>query len=169
MNSYSEDNYQSCQMKKNLAVLQEVDFFSQVPPQALKIIAFLCRRMFLDVGEIVFAKGDDPARCFYIVSGEFELICTADSGGESHIAKQGDLVGSLSLLARHSSPFTMTASKESDVLVIDRATFEKVVVQFPELYKITAENIAKRIYRWDALQCEKRCSDKSPRGGVSFL
>ena len=172
MSSYSEKNNQSSPMIQNIALLNEVHLFSTIPAQALKIIALLCRRNVLETGETLFAQGDDPSQCVYIISGKFTLVAERDGTNLAAIDKEygaGELLGTLSLLVSSPSLFTMIAKEESEVLILDRKSFNKVVEQFPEIYKIIVVNIIKNIQRCDAQQLHGTSSTLTSPVGVSLM
>ena len=172
MSSYSEKNDQSSPMTQNIALLNEVSLFTTIPAQALKIIALLCRRNVLETGEKLFEKGDDPGQCIYIISGKFSLVAERDGLSPSTIDKEygtGELLGTLSLLASSPSLFSMIAKEESEVLILDRKSFNKVVEQFPEIYKIIVINIIKNIRHCDAQQLHDTSSTLTSHIGVSLI
>ena len=172
MSSYSEKNDQSSPMTQNIALLNEVSLFSTIPAQALKIIALLCRRNVLEAGEKLFEKGDDPSQCVYIISGKFSLIAERDDKSLDTVDKEygkGELLGTLSLLASTPSLFSMIAQEESEVLILDRKSFNKVVEQFPEIYKFTVINIIKNIQRYDVQQLNGTSSELTSHVGVSLI
>ena len=46
MNSSMEKNEQgsSCEFKENLSILREIEFFSELSLETLKVLAYLCKR-----------------------------------------------------------------------------------------------------------------------------
>lgn len=152
-------------MQKNLLLLQEIDVFTKIAPHILKVIALLCRRVDLVTGEVLFHKGDDAAQAIYVIKGGFSLHYHAD---ENHQVTSGDMVGALNLCCPFPSLFTMTAQENSEVLIFDRESFDKVVEQFPEILPIIVRASISRVQEWDKKQCKKD-SLQRPYGGVSLL
>lgn len=165
MSSCTENTKASCQMQKNVNVLQEIDIFAKVAPHVLKVIALLCRKIDLVEGEILFNKGDDPAQAIYVMSGSFRLNYMTE---QSHSIKSGDMVGSLNLCCPFPSLFSMTAEEKSEVLILDRESFDKVVEQFPEVLPLIVKASISRVHEWDKKQCKAESLNR-PYGGVSLL
>lgn len=152
-------------MQRNVNLLQEMEVFTKVAPHILKVIALLCRRIDLIEGEILFNKGDDPAQAIYVIKGSFLLTYEAE---ETHRVEAGDMLGGLNLCCPFSSLFSMTAQQKSEILILDREHFNKVVEQFPEVLPLIVEASISRVRQWDKNQCKAKELNR-PYGGVSLL
>lgn len=152
-------------MQRNVTLLQEIEVFTKIAPHTLKVIALLCRRVQLVEGDILFNKGDDPAQAIYVIEGSFLLNYEAE---ENHSVEHGEMVGSLNLCCPFPSIFSMTAQEKSEVLILDRESFDKVVAQFPEVLSLVVQASISRVRQWDKKHC-KADSLARPYGGVSLL
>jgi len=152
-------------MQRNVNLLQDIEVFTKLAPHILKVIALLCRRVHLIEGEVLFNKGDDPAQAIYVIEGSFLLSYKAE---ETHKVETGDMVGSLNLCCPFPSLFSMTVLEKSEILILDRESFNKVAEQFPEVLPLIVEASISRVQRWDKKQCEAESATR-PYGGVSLL
>ena len=82
MNSSTERQQpRSSEFQENLGILRQIQFFSGLPLEALKVFAYLCTRETFRAGDYLFHQDDNDGKAFYILSGEAELV-RRDGGGE---------------------------------------------------------------------------------------
>ena len=65
---------ESCEFQENLSILREIDFFSELPLEILKVLAYLCTREKYKEGDFLIQKGEDDGQAFYILSGRLGLL-----------------------------------------------------------------------------------------------
>lgn len=175
MNSYTEDNdtCQFCEFDENLRILREIPFFSGLPLESLKVLAYLCTRETFKPGDLLFSQNDDDGRAIYILSGKATLIRHSDSGDlEIREFEKGDFLGSLVLLGNMRRPFSLRASTEMACIILVRKKFAKVMAQFPELTPKIFKSLIEGLRVWEERflsgfdQCCESCRHKI---GVSLV
>ncbi len=167
------NNCASCEFQDNISLLRETSFFGALPLEVLKVLAYLCTRETFRAGEYLFRQGDDDGCAIYIISGAADLLyacedrpCTIRSYGA------GTLLGSLSLLGRMPRLFSLEATTEVYVLILEREKFVKGIGAFPETFPKIFQSLIRSISDWEeaflsghAESCET-CIKKT---GVSVL
>ena len=85
-------------------------------------------------GETVFAEGDAGDALYLVAEGSAEVVARAPAGPVSlAVLGKGDVFGEIALLvenARRSASVICTTALRT--LVLDRAVFEKLMIQYPE-------------------------------------
>jgi len=107
-------------------------------------------------GQIILRQGEPVERFYVIVKGRVEIVIAEPSGKEKVVAtmKNGEYFGEIELLRGGTSLATARAAGESivEVLCFDRAAFNEMIEQSPELAQAVtrvmqsrvAENVAAR-------------------------
>lgn len=169
MSSYTEDNDQVPEMQQNLELLQELQFFSSFPVQALKILALVSERLLFNEDEIIFETGDDHGHAYLVLQGKLVLI--KDDAEQSEIQHyiNGDLTGILTLFHPIPSLFTLKAAAETSVLSINREQFSKILEQFPEVARISLQALTKEVHQWERKNLTKAESCCLKLAGISNL
>ncbi|OEU48341.1 MAG: hypothetical protein BA866_06270 [Desulfobulbaceae bacterium S5133MH15] len=171
MSSFTEGNDQVPQMQKNLELLKGLPFFSPFPVQALKILALLTTRGDFLPGDLLYEEGDDPHRAYLILHGRLALTAKGDDNKPVTIQqfRDGDFLGSLSLLGSMPALFNLTSETETSVLTLSRKQFSKILKQFPEVLPISLAAALKEINHWE----RKNISEAAPccfsRLGITAL
>ncbi len=164
MNSNSENNKEisSCEFQDNLNILRQIDFFSTLPLELNKILAYLCTRDKYKEGEYLFHEKDDDGQAYYIIGGTARLLYI-EAGKEKMIRdyESGAFFGRLSLLGNMPRLFSMKALTEVTCLTLTRDKFTKALNQFPEqmpkIIKAVADSIQgweKRFLKYGSKNCE---------------
>ena len=152
MNSSMEKRQQpeSSEFQQNLELLRQMDFFSGLPLEALKVFAYLFTREKFKPGDNLFEQDDNDGKAFYIVSGSAEIV-RKDERGETILGKfvQGEFFGGLALLGDMRRLFSVRAQTELICLVITCEKFTKAIEQFPELMPRVLQATVARIRFWE--------------------
>lgn len=169
MSSYTENSSQAPEMQQNLELLQEHQFFSSFPIQALKVLALVAQRLTFGEGETIFETGDDHGHAYLVLHGELLLIKNDTDQEEIHTYGGGDLIGILRLFQPLPSLFTLEVQKETYALSITREQISKILEQFPETAAIALKALAKEVHHWERkiLTRSERCCLK--QAGISNL
>lgn len=152
MNSNMEksDNGQFSEFQVNLKLLRQIDFFSGLPLDVLKVFAYLCTREKFKPGQYLFHQNDDDGRGFYIISGTTTLTYKNQNDEEIVRTYESDsFFGSLSLLTSMPRLFSMKAATDVTTMVMTRQKVTKALAQFPELMPKIIKTIASRITMWE--------------------
>ena len=64
----------SCEFEENLNILRQIDFFSTLPLELNKILAYLCTREKYKQGDYLFRENDTDEQAYYIIAGTTKLF-----------------------------------------------------------------------------------------------
>jgi HlyB family type I secretion system ABC transporter len=115
--------------------LAETAFFRFVPPPARDRVASKFTPVTFQFGDAIVREGE-PSDAFYIVtSGRARVIKTGEGGEEIplNVLRAGDEFGETALLQGGTRTATVRCSNEVTVLRLDRAAFEELVREIPDL------------------------------------
>lgn len=131
-----------CRISLDFDILRQTDFFSGVPVEVVKLFAYLCRRRSYHKGENIFVQGEKAENCYLIISGEVEII-NWHRNQEIVIQRlhANAFFGELALLARFDWFFSAKATAQTEVLVISREGFQKVLNKYPEKRDTITEKV----------------------------
>ena len=90
---------EACEFQENLSILREIDFFSELPLEILKVLAYLCTREKYEKGDFLINKGEDDGQAFYIISGSVGILYDDKNGDAKMVRVYGPekFIGGLSL------------------------------------------------------------------------
>lgn len=122
-----------CQLDENLDILRQVPAFSGIPIDRLKVYAYLSKRMHFRAGDFVFRQGERGDLGYVVICGKGQVIRELkDHSILLNEFGEGDFFGALVLLSDTARLFSVRAKTDLDCLTIDRGTFQKLFLQFPE-------------------------------------
>jgi CRP/FNR family cyclic AMP-dependent transcriptional regulator len=175
MNSSTERRQQpeGSEFQQNLEILRQMDFFSAMPLEALKLFAYLFTREAFKPGNDLFQQDDNDGKAFYMISGTAEVV-REDERGETVLGKftQGEFLGGLALLGDMRRLYSVRAQTDIMCLVMTREKFTKAIEQFPELMPRVLETMVQRIRSWEErllLEPGGLCDQCRKKVGVSLL
>lgn len=175
MNSSMERRQQpeSSEFQQNLEILRQMDFFSALSLEALKVFAYLFTREKFKPGDYLIHQEDNDGKAFYIISGKADLVRT-DEKGETTLGDfgKGEFLGGLALLGDMRRLFSVRARTDLICLVITREKFTKAIEQFPELMPRVMETMVKRVRLWEKrllLDHGGLCDQCRKKVGVSLI
>jgi CRP-like cAMP-binding protein len=155
-----------CEYQDNLSILRQIAFFSGLPIELLKVIAYLCVREVLRPGQYLFSQDDDDGCSYYIISGKAELLRN-EKGVEYVIKTYEDdtFLGILSLLGYMPRLFSLRVKEPTVCLIMTREKFAKAVERFPEIMPKLIQTIINRISLWDKQALQKNADCWQKKGG----
>ncbi|MBN1930845.1 MAG: Crp/Fnr family transcriptional regulator [Desulfobacterales bacterium] len=141
---------QACEFEENIEILREIYFFSGLPMEVLKVLAYLCNRETFKQNDYLFQKDDDDSQAFYIITGKCGLLYT-NRESELLIREygQGEFLGGLALLGNLPRLYSLKALSALSCLILDRDKFSRAMQQFPELIPKMFKGVVRRIYAWE--------------------
>ena len=108
--------------------------FSGIPIEQLKLYAYLSKRSHYRAGEFVFRQWESGNLGYVVISGKAQVIRELkDHSVFLNEYKEGDFFGGLALMSDSARLFSVKAVTDLECLTIDRETFQKLFVQFPEV------------------------------------
>jgi CRP-like cAMP-binding protein len=175
MNSSQEKNSASgsCEFQDNLSVLRDLEFFSGIPLEILKVFAYLCTRQTFQANDYLFEQNEDDGMAYYIISGRTALTYKNDEGEQVIQNYEPDqFIGGLALLGTMHRLFSLKALEKIQCLTITREKFSKTIEQFPQLIPNLFQTIVDRIHRWEKRILVEQLDDQnvcSKVAGVSLI
>ncbi|EQC33964.1 hypothetical protein SDRG_08643 [Saprolegnia diclina VS20] len=113
------------QCKLYAAFLAEVPILAVLSPYEKRTLADALKPVFCEQGQVILEEGtrsDD----FYIIS-DGEVKCTKNGVEVSRPLGSGDFFGEIALISNEVRQATVTAVRDTTVLVIDRETFKRLL------------------------------------------
>ncbi len=129
------------------AVLDRVPFLEPLSSEELDTLTEEVTSEFYAEGEPVIRQGEDGS-CFYIVgSGEVEVMVSSEPGGANKrvgVLGRYDYFGEHSLMTGERRSATIMAAKDTELYVIDKQAFSKIISANENLIEAIGRNLAKR-------------------------
>ena len=168
----NNESCESCEFDENLKILREIPFFSRIPLETLKVLAYLCTRETFKQGDYLFNQNDDDGQAFYIISGNARLMHT-NGGDEQEIRDyaEGTFLGGLTLMGNMGRLFSMKALSDVTCLILTRDKFSQVINQYPDLMPKIITAIISAIRSWEErflTASDESCTACKKRIGVSL-
>ena len=110
-------------------LLRTMDIFEALPSEELETIAQLLRERRLAESEVLCRQGDPGDALFIVTGGRIRLSTTDPSGNEKILTyfTDGQFFGEMSLLSGAPRSATATAETDSQLLVLDKPAFERLL------------------------------------------
>jgi glucose-6-phosphate 1-dehydrogenase len=124
-------------------VLERSPLFKGSDPILLNSIIMALRSESAEAGEIIIQKGDIANEMYLICSGEVAVLDSA--GEEIKILKDGDFFGEIGLLISSPRTATIRANMLTDLFVLDKADFNRILRESPH-FSESMLKIAKERY-----------------------
>lgn len=153
--------------------LRQVPFFSSLPLEALKVLAYLGTHEVFREGEYLFRQGDDDGRSYLLLSGRAMMARERDKG-EMQLSTftDGAFIGSLSLLAPSQRLFSLRAEDRTECLCLTREQFLRTMERFPDMVPAVLEAVVRCVVNWEdrtVLEPDALCELCRKRLGVSLV
>lgn len=145
-----------CELDENLEILRRIPIFSAIPLQRLRLYAYLSKRVSFRAGQFIFRQRDSGDRGYIIVSGRVQVIREfSDHSVLLNEFKEGDFFGGLALLSDINRLFSVRSVTPLQCLTWDRESFQKLLVQFPEVALQILDMMIKRIIQMEEKLLQK--------------
>jgi CRP-like cAMP-binding protein len=119
--------------------LAEAEFFEICDDEQRRMLAFAGDRQRFAAGDVLYAPDTVPQGAIVLISGSLEI---APEGGQpSTVSQRGSVVAAMGLILAKPRPLTVTAITDSDVLIVPRHAFMKLVQQSPDLAQRAAARL----------------------------
>jgi signal transduction histidine kinase len=138
--------------------LQRLELFSGLPEADLEALAAQTEPMTVAPGQAIIEQGTPGDSAYIVVDGEFEVLKKSEAQ-EIVIAVRegGEVFGEMALLDQAPRTATVRAKKESHVLRLPGAAFQKTLTQSPSAAMSILKTVSKRLRQNEGLlrQSEK--------------
>ncbi len=132
----------SCKLTCDLEILQKSPVFGGADTDVLKLFAYLAKRRTYPPGEDIITAENEADAAYYLIDGRADV--TTLHRGTTVLLQQltpHTFFGELALLARFKWFFSVQAVESSEVMIITRESFQKVLENFPERREKLIEKI----------------------------
>lgn len=123
-------------------LLRGVPLFAGVSDAFLREVALQMRPLMVLPGDTIVQAGEQGDEMFVVARGRVEVV--APSGHRYRTLADGDFFGEIALFRHAVRTATVRALAPSDLYVLDRALFERVVADYPGMAATLAEAAAAR-------------------------
>jgi NTE family protein len=115
------------------AFLARVPLLAGLPTGTLDALAARARTVQVTAGDWLMREGD-PGDAMYVVrAGRLEVLRDGDGPGAVRELGRGAVLGELSLIASEPRSASVRAARDTDLVAIDRAEFQRLLHEEPEL------------------------------------
>lgn len=157
---------QQCEFQDNLERLRTVGFFSGIPMEPLKVLAYLAKRESYAEGETLFEQDEVDAQAFVLLTGAAQSSMQLSGDGSASgptvtVAEyeEGDFIGGLSLLGDMRRLFTLTATRPTTCLVLTREQFMRTMEQFPQALPRVLASVVDDVRSWERALLAEHASE----------
>ncbi len=147
------DSEDKSEFVANLNAFRQIDFFSGISIEVMKLFSFLCQRQVYKDGDYIFRQDDDDGCSYYILSGKAKLVL--EKKPKEYVIREyaaESYFGVLGLMTPMVKQFSLIAAQDTTCIVMTRKAFLKVVDQFPDTSFKIARSIGQKI-----MQAERKC------------
>lgn len=130
-----------------LEVLRQTPLLSELPDEALRLLAFGATHRNIYGGQSLYSFGDSASGAYVVLSGTLELTVPLKNGemAAAGTVKRGTLLGELALISPTKRQFTVTAIDNAHLVRFDRVLFHRLLTEYPELADILRKRIEQNI------------------------
>jgi CRP/FNR family transcriptional regulator, cyclic AMP receptor protein len=130
-------------------ILERTRLFRGLPSATIKQISALSIRRSYSDGAIVFSQADSGDALYGVVTGKIRISASSPDGREIflNIMEPGDTFGEIALLDGRPRTATASATASSELIVITRDHFLKLLEREPKLVGHVVQLLCERI-RW---------------------
>jgi CRP/FNR family transcriptional regulator, cyclic AMP receptor protein len=139
------------ELTEDLEVLRRLPIFKDIPLEIIKLYAYTAKRRRFRTGDFIFRRGEPSQQAHVVLSGEVRLFVEKDGQEvELQVLKPIGFFGYMSLLARFDWPINSQAISETELLILERESFRKILTRFPEKCLLIVERLVQmRIKRME--------------------
>jgi ATP/ADP translocase/HEAT repeat protein len=133
--------------------LRKVELFKTLDVRALTAIAIISEECSVAAGETICHEGEEGDAMFCVVTGTVEVLKERPDGRFLELAKVGppEVLGEMALFEGEPRSATLRANEQTTILSIDRASFEDIMHEYPQI-GISASRILSRRLRKAGVQ-----------------
>jgi CRP/FNR family cyclic AMP-dependent transcriptional regulator len=120
-------------MQSDIEALQRTSFFADLPPEHLAQLAIFSQHRHFEEDAVIFSEGDPSFSLYLIQEGEVKISVLSPTNRDITLALlgPGDAFGELALLDKSERSATATATGPTEVIMVNRNDFLKLVESEP--------------------------------------
>jgi CRP-like cAMP-binding protein len=128
-------------LSRDIAVMRKTPLLSGMTDEQLRLLAFSSETRRLAPGEMLFDVNTPAIGAGVVASGRLCVSETPGAGRNPRMLGPGSIVNGLALLLEGRPGARAVAEEPSEVIVLARAQFRKILVEYPE----TARDLQARL------------------------
>ncbi len=137
-------------IRERMDRLREIELFGYMNDDELYAAARIMTERWLEAGTMLAHEGEPGHELFILVDGSVEVIKHLDGGDRVlHVARPGESLGELALLAGHERSASLRAATDSVVLVLREDAFDTWLQDHPSLGRRLLRMMARRVIERD--------------------
>ncbi len=131
------------------SVLKQISFFKALSNSDLKKLFSIAGLKKYAAGQMVFAKADLGNNFFIVKTGRIKIFTTVGGGKKKTFAylKKGDFFGEMSLLGGRTRSASAQAVEDSEVLVISKKNFKRLIIENPDFSLNLLQTLVERLHK----------------------
>ncbi|OGR77798.1 MAG: hypothetical protein A2X32_00020 [Elusimicrobia bacterium GWC2_64_44] len=131
------------------SLLKQVSFFKDLSNGDIRKIFSIAGIKIYAPGQMVFAKEDLGNNFFIVKTGRIKIFTTVGGGKKKTFAylKKGDFFGEMSLLGGRVRSASAQAMEESELFVISRKNFKRLICENPDFSLKLLHTLADRLHK----------------------
>jgi CRP-like cAMP-binding protein len=131
-------------LDSDIALLQRVPLFSELPTEQIRLLAFSAVRLDLAADQVLFREGA-RANSGYIVSNGGIRLTVGPKRKVVADCEVGALIGELALVIETKRPATAIAMVASQVLELDRKLILRMLNEYPQVAVKWRQTMSERL------------------------
>ena len=140
----------------------DVDLFAELSASEQRDLSARPDRKLLHRGDILIREGDAADALYVVLSGRFSVTLAGSSASMGEIGP-GQPVGEIAFLTGRRRTATVTAMRDSVVLMLTRPDFDGLVAKHPDVWSALTTTLARRLADTTSRVASSRPSVARPR------
>lgn len=128
-------------------ILHEVPIFRMLGKESIDFIVERLKFKSFDANQTICKAGDPGDTMYIIISGNVNVIITAQDGSEQIVATSGsgDYFGEMALLTGEPRSATVRTSEDSEMFLLFQKDFDVILEKFPSISLSMSKVVSKRL------------------------
>jgi voltage-gated potassium channel len=123
-------NEVSLYLKRDM--IKKISLFQHIDDNFLREVSVRMKPLIFTPGDFVFKKGDKGNEMYFVIKGNLEVV--SDTGAINTLS-DGDFFGEIALFQKVERTASVRAVTYSDLYILERDVFEKLLSRYPEIEK----------------------------------